>query len=98
MAILTAQRKKQKNLIALVGIVVIVIVVVLYLGILRQPQKEQVVLDSEINIFKKIREIKIDLGLLEEERLRGLVPYSKLPTDIKTGRSNPFAPYGAKTE
>ena len=55
-------------------------------------------MDSEINIFKKIREIKIDLSLLGEERFRGLVPYSKLPTDIETGRSNPFAPYGAKTE
>ena len=98
MATLTAQRKKQRNLIALTGVVVIVSLGVLYFGVFKQPKKEQVVVDSEINIFKKIREIKIDLSLLGEERFRGLVPYSKLPTDIETGRSNPFAPYGAKTE
>ena len=98
MAILTAQRKKQRNLIAVTGVVVIVSLGVLYFGAFKQPKKEQVVVDSEINIFKKIREIKIDLSLLGEERFRGLVPYSKLPTDIETGRSNPFAPYGAKTE
>jgi len=98
MAILTAQRKKQRNLIAVTGVVVIVSLGVLYFGVLKQSKKEQVVVDSEINIFKKIREIKIDLSLLEGERFRGLVPYSKLPTDIKTGRSNPFAPYGVKTE
>ena len=97
MAILTVQRKKQRKLIVLMGVVFIITLGVLYFGPFRQPKEAQVIVDSEINIFKKIREIKLDLGLLKEERFRGLVPYSKIPTDIKTGRSNPFAPYGVST-
>lgn len=93
MPILTTQRKKQRNLIIVMVLVVMTTLFVLYFGILKNGGGGQGVLHSEINIFKNVREVRLNLGLLKEDRFLDLVPYSKLPTNIKTGRKNPFTPY-----
>lgn len=95
MPILSAQRKKQRNFITVVVMVLGTTVGILYFGILRTRDSGSEVFKSEINIFRSVREIHLDLDLLKEDRFLDLVPYGKLPTDIETGRKNPFSPYSA---
>ncbi len=93
MAILTAQRKKQKNLIAAMILIVAVTLGVLYFGVFKQEGEEPAVVESVANLLQGIKEVKLNLDILRDRRFLDLTPYQKLPTDIKTGRDNPFAPY-----
>lgn len=94
MPIVTAQRKKQQTLIGIVGLVILVSVGVLFLGGRGKKPAGQI-FDEEtpVDIFVIPKEIKLDLTALEDPRFKNLVPYEKLPTDIDTGRSDPFLPY-----
>lgn len=93
MAILTVQRKKQRNLIVVAILIVAVTLGVLYFGVLRQKSEEPAVLKSAVNLLRGIKEVKLNLDVLYDRRFLDLAPYEKLPTDIKTGRDNPFIPY-----
>ena len=93
MAILTAQRKKQKNLVAAVILIAAVTLGVLYFGVFKQESEESAVTKSAPNLLHGIKAVKLNLDILRDKRIRDLAPYQKLPTDIKTGRDNPFTPY-----
>ena len=94
MPIVTAQRKKQQTLIGIVALVILVSVGVLFLGGRGKKPAGQI-FDEEtpVDIFVIPKEIKFDLGVLQDPRFKSLIPYEKLPTDIDTGRSNPFSAY-----
>ncbi|MFY9457691.1 MAG: hypothetical protein WAP23_02055 [Candidatus Spechtbacterales bacterium] len=96
MAILTTQRKKQKNLIVVMILIVAVSFGVLYLGVFGRESEEPTVGKSGVSLLRGIKEVKLNLDLLRDKRFLDLEPYRKLPTDIKTGRDNPFVPYGAQ--
>ena len=94
MAIDSEQNKTQRNLIILVILVLVVTLGILYFGYSRKEQYGVVLSkDTGSDILKGARELRLDLKLLESERFKNFVPYSKLPTDIETGRDNPFEPY-----
>lgn len=93
MAILTAQRKKQKNLVAAMILIVAVSLGVLYFGVFKRESEESAVIKSAPNLLLGIKEVKLNLDVFNSKRFLDLAPYKKLPTDIKTGRDNPFAPY-----
>lgn len=93
MPILTVERRKQKNLIGVMALVFIITSLVLYFGFFKRGVPAPEALEKEAEILKGAREIKLNLDLFEEERFRNLVPYEKLPREIKTGRINPFVPY-----
>lgn len=95
MALVTVQRKKQQNLIAIFVAVVLITLGVLYIGRLKNkgigqetPQRE-----AGGEISGAARQLKLDTSILTDERFLNLVPYETLSRDIKTGRTNPFAPY-----
>jgi len=95
MPILTAQQKKQRSLMGVVLGVVVITVGVLYFGFLKNPDKSAKFVDKEgyLDIFIGAREIKLNTELLEDDRFKSLIPYSRIPTDIKTGRDSPFSSY-----
>lgn len=95
MAVLTPQRKKQQNLIAIFVAVVLVTLGVLYIGRLRDKGLERKTPPSlgEEEMNGVSGQLKLDTSILKDERFLNLVPYEALSRDIKTGRANPFAPY-----
>jgi hypothetical protein len=93
MAILTAQRKKQKNLVVAMVLIIAATLGVLYFGVLKQGGKEPAAVKSAPSLRLGIKEVKLNLDILRDKRFLDLAPYQKLPTDIKTGRDNPFTPY-----
>lgn len=92
MAILTSQRKRQRNLIIVFIAVVVITLGVLYFGVLKQGGEPEV-LEGDATVLRNIREVRLNLQLLKDKQFRDLVPYDKLRTGIKTGRKNPFTPY-----
>lgn len=93
MAVLVAQREKQRKLITVFVLVVATSFSVLYFGFFRQEERIPGLTPSEVTISKDIAEVKLDLDLLKEDRFLDLTPYSKLEGGVETGRKNPFAPY-----
>lgn len=93
MPLLTVQRQKQKSLLGVMALVLTITSLVVYFGFLRRGAKEPGVIEKEDGIFKGTREIKLNIGLLEDERFKTLAPYEKIPRDIETGRNNPFVLY-----
>lgn len=93
MPILTEQRKRQKNLITVMSLVMVITITVLYFGFFRRGGGEQFLEEGGAEIIKGAREVRLNLGVFTEERFKDLIPYDKLPKDIKTGRNNPFIPY-----
>ena len=97
MPIVTTQRKKQRNLIMVMGAVVFITAVVLYLGVFREGGGGSTgVIDTGISGSLTVpRGFVLDTSILEDERFRQLVPYTKIQGAIETGRDNPFVPYDA---
>lgn len=97
MPIINTQRKKQRNLIIVMGGVLLVTVVVLYWGVFRgegQQGDGGVVVGGDVSGSLTVpRGFVLDTSILMEERFRELIPYTKIQGEIKTGRSNPFVPY-----
>ena len=99
MPIVTAQRKKQRNLIIAMGVVVFITAVVLYLGVFREegpPGTGGGVIDTGTSGSLTVpRGFVLDTSILQDVRFRQLVPYTKIQRAIETGRDNPFVPYDA---
>ena len=97
MPIVTTQRKKQRNLIIVMGAVVFITVVVLYLGVFREGGGGiGGVIDTGISDSLTVpRGFVLDTSILQDVRFRQLVPYTKIQRAIETGRDNPFVPYDA---
>lgn len=96
MPIITTQRKRQRTLIGVMIGVFVITGVVLYLGIFRGGgQDTNLPIDTGplLDSLPALQGFVLDTSILSEERFRRLVPYAKLPADIKTGRDNPFIPY-----
>jgi len=95
MPIVTAQRKKQRTLIAIMGLVVLVSLGVLFLGTRGDKDSSIQIVDPNIPIDILIipNEIKLELDLFQDPRFENLIPYEKIPQNIETGRNNPFLPY-----
>lgn len=94
MPILTEQQKKQRSLIGVVALVLVITLVVLYSGVFRSKKAEPTVpIVKNGEVVRSVREVKLNLGLFKEEKFKNLIPYDKLPTQIETGRKNPFIPY-----
>jgi hypothetical protein len=95
MPIVTAQRKKQRTLIGIVGLIILVSVGVLFLGRRGDKKPEGQIFEPEIPIDLLIipKEVRLDLGILDDPRFKNLIPYEKVRIDIDMGRSNPFSPY-----
>ena len=95
MPIVTTQRKKQRNLIMVMGAVVFITSVVLYLGVFREGGGGSTgVIDTGISGSLTVpRGFVLDTSILRDERFRQLVPYTKIQGAIETGRDNPCVPY-----
>jgi len=84
------EKKKQKYLIIVFGIIVLVTVIVLWFGYFRK--------EKSIFVFAPVSpyytEIKIDFAALGNAFLKELQPFEKtVPFEGVKGRSNPFLPY-----
>lgn len=91
MAIIFAkQRKKQKTLILITGLIVGVALVVLWFGYFREEK------ETLPTIVAPPQKIKINFEILENPFLKELRPFEKVapfPFEDGIGRENPFLPY-----
>lgn len=84
------QKKKQKLLLGLVGLVVLAIAGVVYFGFFRKEEEGIV----KIVPVSSVKEIKVDFNVLDNPLLEKIKPFEKIPEfDGKIGRENPFIPY-----
>lgn len=82
------ERKKQKYLILVLGIVVLVTTIVLWQGFFK---KEKPISPS---VGLQFRPVRIDFDLLESPVLKELQVFEEIPSFVETkGRENPFLPY-----
>lgn len=98
MPIITTQRKKQRNLIIVMGMVVFITAAVLYLGVFRGGGQGPGGVIDTAGIPGSLtipRGFVLETSILQDVRFRQLVPYIKISRVIKTGRNNPFIPYSA---
>ena len=94
MPIITAQRKRQQKLIYVAILVIFVTAAVGYMSIQRgSVPGVGTAKDESEKFFRTTLEIRLNKDILKDERFLKLVPYEKLPTEIDTGRRNPFLPY-----
>lgn len=101
MPLLTEQRKKQRGLLIVLGLVVVVTSGVVLFGVFMGRQGTAAPKSAEISerllkinaILSGVREIDLDVSLLNNRTLQDLSAYKDLPEDIQTGRANPFIPY-----
>ena len=101
MPIVTTQRKKQRNLIMVMGGVLLVTATVLYMGFGRGEGRKNtgVIIDTSVSGSVTVsRGFELDTSILMDERFRQLIPYTEIQGVIETGRDNPFASYNASTE
>jgi len=88
------EKKKQKYLILVFVAVLLIIGIVLWFGFFK---KEPSV--SPVAFSVSLREIKIDFELLESSAFKELQPFGEISSfEEKTGRNNPFLPYGTRLE
>ena len=84
------QKKKQKYLLGLAGLVVLTIAGVIYFGFFRE-RKDVVV---GVTPVSSVEEIKVDFSVLENPFLEKMKPFEKIPEyEGEIGRENPFLPY-----
>ena len=89
--IFAEERKKQKKLIYIFIAVMLITLVVLWLGVLRKPQRQDTGVFSTAVEFRKA---EIDFKVLEKPILKELQPFKNIePFGGETGRENPFVPY-----
>jgi len=96
MAIVTEQRKKQRNLIIVLSLVFVITSTVVYFGILRKPEAPTTIQtkgSATISILRGIRTIGLNTAVLDREDFKTLIPYTKLSPTVEPGRDNPFLPY-----
>ncbi|OGZ58672.1 MAG: hypothetical protein A3B96_03890 [Candidatus Spechtbacteria bacterium RIFCSPHIGHO2_02_FULL_43_15b] len=92
MASFIQKRKRQKKLaLFLVGSVFIG-VVVLYFGFFRKIEPE-ISVDFAVRASRVLKEVKLNIDILADRRFLELNPYSRISTDIQTGRPEPFSRY-----
>ncbi len=92
MPIITAQRNRQRNLIAVFSLVVVAIISILYFGRSKDTVRTTPA-EERSETAREAREIRLNEKLLTAPRFKKLIPYARLPKTIITGRNNPFAPY-----
>lgn len=86
------QKKKQKYLLYIVGIVIIITIIVLWFGYFREPET---VLPAEgPDTGAAVRKITINLEVLKNPLLERLELFEDIPDfEGQKGRVNPFLPY-----
>ena len=83
------QKKKQKYLLGLVGLILLTVAGVLYFGFFRE--ESEVV---EIIPVSLVKEIKVDYSVLENPFFEKVKSFEKIPDyEGDVGRENPFLPY-----
>jgi Na+/melibiose symporter-like transporter len=85
------QKKKQKQLFLIVGIVLAITALVLWFGYFREPE-ESFTPPAEITSF--VKDIKVDFEVLKNPFLKEFNIFEKIPPfEGEAGRKNPFLPY-----
>jgi len=85
------ERKIQKYLVWILGIILLIISLVIWRGFF---VKETPVLPEEI--VKPSKKIEINFDILESSILKGLQPFEEIEPageEVEIGRENPFMPY-----
>jgi hypothetical protein len=81
------QQKKQQILLMVFAVVFVLTLALLWFGVFQKPK-------PALGPTFPERKLEIDLGLLEEEKLKKLAPFVEIqPLEISPGRENPFLPY-----
>ena len=84
------QKKKQKYLLGVVGLIILTIAGVLYFGFFREREGPII----KIVPVTSIKEIKVDFGVLENPFLEKMKSFEKIPEyEGEIGRENPFIPF-----
>ena len=92
MATLAEKRNRQRKLMSLAMGALIIGGMILYFGVFRESSID-LPNDEIARRDKRLKRIIINDAILKDIRFIGLIPYDRLPTDIETGRVNPFSPY-----
>ena len=92
------QKKRQKIFLIILVVVVVITVVVWYLNYQKKPLSEELIslggLPGSSITEEKLKVIKLDFGILDNNLFKSLKPHGDLPvTSGETGRENPFEPY-----
>lgn len=83
------ERKKQKYLIVISGLVVLAAVFVLWFGYFREPE-----VSFEIVPIVTVKEITVDFSIFEHPFLQEFSLFEDVPPfQEERGRENPFLPY-----
>jgi hypothetical protein len=90
------ERKIQKYLILILGIILLVVALVIWRGFFVE---EKPVLPEEI--VKPAKKVEINFDILESSILKGLQPFEEIEPigeEVEIGRENPFRPYSSPSE
>lgn len=84
------QKKRQKKMLLIVGLIAVITLLVLWFGYFREP-KEPV---PEVSVVAPVREIKINFEVLKNPFLKESQIFEQIPPfEGEIGRENPFLPY-----
>lgn len=85
------QKKKQKYLLGVVGIVILTIAGVMYFGLFKGEGGSGVI---DMALVNPINEIEIDFSVLDNPFFEKIKPFETIPDyEGEIGRENPFLPY-----
>jgi hypothetical protein len=94
------QKKRQKILTGVLIIALIVTAFVWYSSYRKKPSVEEFaptgeqLITTPLVIEEKIKEIKLDISVLDDALFKSLKSHGALPVTVgETGRENPFEPY-----
>jgi len=91
------QKKRQKILLIILGVVIVIAIFALYNSQKKSAEQEYQIKETTppgISVEeKKLKEIKLNLEILDSELFQALKSHGVLPVvPGETGRSNPFQP------
>lgn len=88
------QKKRQKVLLGILAVVVIITAFVWYSNYQKKPVKEGESLIGPLVSGKYLKDVKLDLDILNDDLFKSLKSHGVLPViPGDTGRDNPFSPY-----
>jgi sensor domain CHASE-containing protein len=89
---LTQEKKKQKYLMAILGLVIVFIIFIVWWGFLKGGKEAPI--SEEVAVSPSFKKVKIDWELLKNPQLDELQLFEEIPPyEDEIGRENPFMSY-----